>query len=264
MSNYTIHTPAPRVGRYQYTKATYVEPCPGAADEDAAYQDTCPRCGGSGRMPYMVDAGRCWGPCGGNPNYSRTVTVGQVRHAEQLRVKRANASLRAEAKAQHAWDHFLAEAEAAGYGQWARAHEIDSEFISSMVTRVRAGKQLSDKQVTAGAEALHHQLTRSQRQAEAEAAKAELPALEEGRRVLTGAVASTKLHESQYGNSFKMVLQLDGGHRVWGTIPNSLMEEHRVPPVGTRVQLTATVTRSDDDHTFGFFKRPAKATRLAE
>ena len=77
----------------------------------------------------------------------------------------------------------------------------------------------------------------------------------EGRRMIEGEVATTKIVDSQYGSTLKMLVIDDDGFKYWGTVPSSINVDR-----GDRVSLTATVTASDDDALFGFFKRPAKAT----
>ena len=76
----------------------------------------------------------------------------------------------------------------------------------------------------------------------------------EGRQVINGVVLAIKRQESEWGSVLKMLVQDDRGFRVWGTVPSSLdtnREDH--------ITFTATVTQSDKDTKFGFFKRPAKA-----
>jgi hypothetical protein len=47
---------------------------------------------------------------------------------------------------------------------------------------------------------------------------------------------------------------------VWGSAPKSLDDAERE----SRITFTATVTASDKDAKFGFFKRPTKAECLDE
>lgn len=77
----------------------------------------------------------------------------------------------------------------------------------------------------------------------------------EGRREIEGEVASTKIVDSDYGSTLKMLVIDDDGFKYWGTVPSSV-DVNR----GDRVNLTATVTVSNDDPLFGWYKRPAKAT----
>jgi hypothetical protein len=78
-----------------------------------------------------------------------------------------------------------------------------------------------------------------------------------GRYVVTGTVVSRKWKDDPYGGRLVWTVKDDRGFRVWGTVPRSLDVE-----VGDRVEFTAAVTPSDDDETFGFTKRPTKASVL--
>jgi hypothetical protein len=82
----------------------------------------------------------------------------------------------------------------------------------------------------------------------------------EGRVVITGTVLAFKVQESMYGDVLKMLVQDDRGFRVWGSVPSSLDDAERE----SRITFTATVTASDKDAKFGFFKRPAKAAVITE
>lgn len=95
-----------------------------------------------------------------------------------------------------------------------------------------------------------------------------------GKLELVGRIVSTKYQEGYMGDVFKMLVELDDGNRVWGTVP-SKVQDHvmnynndvamgRVEATsfreyeGLRVSFSATVERSDRDEHFGFFKRPSK------
>ena len=80
----------------------------------------------------------------------------------------------------------------------------------------------------------------------------------EGRVVITGTVLSFKWQGSDYGDVLKMLVQDDRGFRVWGSVPASLDDAERE----SRISFTATVSQSDRDTKFGFFKRPTKAVVL--
>lgn len=107
-------------------------------------------------------------------------------------------------------------------------------------------------------------LLKVQEEFEAEAAEKanapELPELIEGRRELTGVVISTKTKESQFGTQFKMLVELDDGNRVYGTIPRSIDDQVWDTSHTQRVTFTAEVTVSGDDEHFGWYRRPTKAT----
>lgn len=132
----------------------------------------------------------------------------------------------------------------------------DRSFFIADVARKLGEYTLSDRQ--------HDAVIRTAAKiAEGDARKAEeaeLPTVPvvEGRGAITGVVLSTKWQESDFGGSLKMLVRDDRGFKVWGTVPSSLDVER-----DDRVTFTATVTKSDRDESFGFFKRPTKAEKLA-
>jgi hypothetical protein len=93
----------------------------------------------------------------------------------------------------------------------------------------------------------------AQRAAEAEAAKP-LPQFA-GRARIQGKVLTTKVVDSQYGSTIKMLVQHADGWKVWGTMPASLDSGCK----GAVVAFDAAVQASPDDPKFGFFSRPTKA-----
>lgn len=110
---------------------------------------------------------------------------------------------------------------------------------------------LTVKQLAAAKKSIAKDAERAaQRQAERDAAA---PVVE-GRETVTGEVISVKLIESQYGVTEKMLVKDTRGFKVWGPVPRSIEVER-----GDRVTFTATLEASNDDETFGFFKRPTKA-----
>lgn len=82
---------------------------------------------------------------------------------------------------------------------------------------------------------------------------ASLQPLEAGRQQLSGTVLSVKHVETVYGVTTKVLLELDSGHRVYGTLPSSIIDAQK----GDRASLTATVEPKGND--FGFYSRPSKA-----
>lgn len=102
----------------------------------------------------------------------------------------------------------------------------------------------------------------------------------EGRYEMVGKVVSTKTVESDFGTGYKMLVELADGQRVFGSIPNNLWSEVEFlggyrklawdetdgvmkKLVGMELKFTATVERSSKDESFGFFKRPTKASVVA-
>jgi len=116
----------------------------------------------------------------------------------------------------------------------------------------------------------------AERQAEHQAAEA----ITAGKQMITGEIISTKWVDGfAYGQRvLKMVVRDDRGFKVWGTVPQAIIDEVvyqtqiRFGPdtsydygvlKGQRVTFTATVEASNDDDKFGFFKRPTKAAIAA-
>ena len=164
--------------------------------------------------------------------------------------------------------------------QWQELPESTREIVSVYVSRVfndKPGKAM--RYVTVShcpqdiCEAIYEKLVgdlirlQKYQQEQRDAERAERDAAHEagedapeGRVVITGTVLSFKVQESMYGDVLKMLVQDDRGFRVWGSVPSSLDDAERE----SRITFTATVTASDKDAKFGFFKRPTKAAVITE
>lgn len=112
--------------------------------------------------------------------------------------------------------------------------------------------ELSDNQIDLVSQVLGQIEERYERHLEREATKENVPDVPEGRITFTGKIVSTKLQDTYYGTSLKMLIVSDDGWKVWGTVPRSMDD----PEKDQEITLTATLTRSDRDRTFGFMKRP--------
>lgn len=103
-------------------------------------------------------------------------------------------------------------------------------------------------------------------------ARPELPtaAVVTGKKVeITGEILTAKFQDSNYGGAYKMLVRDDRGFKVWGTVPSAIVEGvEATQPIGVlkgeRITFLATVEASKDDETFGFTKRPRKATLLGK
>ena len=74
----------------------------------------------------------------------------------------------------------------------------------------------------------------------------------EGRIEVEGAVLKVEERDTFYGLVWKMTVKSDDGWIVWGSVPNTLNVKR-----GDRIRFKGTVTKSDNDPKFGFFKRPS-------
>lgn len=114
---------------------------------------------------------------------------------------------------------------------------------------------LTERQVDAIHRAIERQAAYEARKA-AEAALPTSPVIE-GRIPITGEVLSVKWQDNGYGGREVMTVRDDRGFKVWGSTPSGLVVDK-----GNIITFTATVSRSDRDEAFGFFKRPTKAEVL--
>lgn len=98
--------------------------------------------------------------------------------------------------------------------------------------------------------------------AEERAAEPDPSPVVEGKIEIVGKVIGlgTKEYPGRYGTDYRDVMTVldDRGFKVWGTKPQALWGSKR----GDRIRFTATVSVSDKDETFGFFKRPSKASLI--
>lgn len=95
--------------------------------------------------------------------------------------------------------------------------------------------------------------------AEARARKGVAPV---GRVEVEGVVRRVKKEQGYYGETFKMLVELDNLSTVWGTLPSALAFPEGIE--GKRVFFTATFEHAKDDNTHAFFTRPAKAALMTE
>ena len=124
---------------------------------------------------------------------------------------------------------------------------LQNEFLRDLLNKVIRYGSLSEKQLSAARRAIDRDaLYRAERLADA-ALAADVPT---GRIEVIGEVMSIK----DKGWGPKMIVKHADGWKVWGSVPSSL-----TVAVGDTVKFTATVTASDNDTKFGFFKRPVSA-----
>lgn len=158
-------------------------------------------------------------------------------------------------------------------------------FYSSLWAQLTRKGALSAKQIAAVERSIERQpeieAKRAQIAAERAAEKEAATPVVEGKIVITGKVLSTKFVDNDFGGALKMLVLDERGFKVWGTVPSSIQvtgervytgpvdvgeypEWVELPHVckGARVTFTATVEKSRDDESFGFYRRPTKASVL--
>lgn len=174
--------------------------------------------------------------------------------ADFQRLRKAAALDREAAKVRHLW----AEYRSMQPVNWEVLDASDNEFIRDVLAKGAKYGSLSERQLAAIVKA-------EQRDREREAKRAEWEnevrgTIAEGRQEIAGEVISIKWQANDYGERRVMTVKDAENRCYWGTMPSSLREvEH-----GDKVRFTATVTRSDKDESFGFFKRPSKAEKVSD
>ena len=129
-----------------------------------------------------------------------------------------------------------------------------NDFLADINRRFQKYANLSEKQVAAVQSSIERDVEWAARRAKDTAEAALAPDVSEGKQAIKGEVVSVKWQDSDFGSTMKMVVRVEQGWKVWGTVPRAIDVK-----VGDTVTFTATVTRSDRDPKFGFFKRPTKA-----
>ncbi|QNL30986.1 hypothetical protein SEA_GAECEO_32 [Microbacterium phage GaeCeo] len=249
----------------------------------------CRRCGGEGHYSHNGEHSRCY-TCdntaeklGEHIGSDRAVAE---RWCHERAVRRAQRERKAQAKvqaAQDARDARVAALKATDPEVVAllqKTYDDENEAYATGDYRViqRTNgflRTMAGKLFNAGESGLTDNMVAAVRkfaasEAEKTAKAAETPVLL-GRQVVTGEVISTKVKESDYGTSYKVVIRDDRGFRVYATLPTALADDlfdnfqgegfWLDSAKGRRLQATYTITASDDAD-FGFGARPAKAVWL--
>lgn len=180
--------------------------------------------------------------CAGNHfNYSSR----DARERDKLRKKAAR--LREKLKIEKKCNEYLNE-----YPQLVIALNCDHRIVADIKSRFRKYGSMSDKQRELVMKLYHEE---KEKKARWEKRKKESGPTPEGRVEMSGKVVSIKTKETQWGSTEKMLVELENGSRVYGTVPTAICHIEK----GAQISFRATVTQSKDDHTFGFFKRPSNA-----
>jgi len=80
-----------------------------------------------------------------------------------------------------------------------------------------------------------------------------------GKQTVTGTIKGFKEVQNEWGYANKVIVQLDSGAKVYGTLPSKGQD----PQIGDKVSFVATFTVSDKDTLFGFYSRPSQWKYLA-
>lgn len=261
--------------------------------EDGDYNVVCGRCGGTGYLSgyEYVEGGVCFA-CNGHAGVLSTIDkaqadkryAGQVRYQERKEAKRLAICAERDARVARLVEAAprVAEVLQQVYNDNGYFNGRRNGFLASLADQVfpAEGRDLSEKQVAAVERML----------AKAEADRADAAPVVEGRGVVTGEILAVNRVYTDFGEAVKITVKDERGFRVYGTLAKDLVksfydawyaktvgatsegygsltadygednwfEEAR----GARVTFTATVVKSHDDESFGFFSRPTKGSVL--
>lgn len=178
----------------------------------------------------------------------------QRKHLDRV----AKAAREADKASKRLADALAADPEVDAAYQWAKTVDSDAvnynvRIIRDIVGNLRKYGSLTDRQRAFVVKLHQDGVDKVQRAAEREEANAQLEPLAAGRQELSGTVVSLKLVDTPYGTTEKMLVELDSGHRVFGSVPSRLSRAN--VERGTRVTFKATVQPKDNE--FAFFSRPS-------
>ena len=168
------------------------------------------------------------------------------REAGEARRLAAAQYLREQNKAERA--EFLAD-----HSGLAEALETDHPILTDMAARFRRWRSLTDKQI-----ALAMKIVDEVRNPPPEEKHCPAP---EGKQTFNGVVVGSKVQKGYYGTQIKITVKVetpDGNWLAYGTAPAAILDAtvNHGGLRGCKVEITATLTRSDRDVHFAFTKRP--------
>lgn len=220
----------------------------------------CGRCGGTG----SYSGGRCFGCEGRAYVWGRAYTPEKRRQLDEANERRA---VRKQEKAE--------EARRSGYlvcvSEYPDAYAAMAEVMDDVTAHGRevALDKWGDFIVDVSTKGYNARITEKQASSIVRAVEGRKKYMEkvaedddnaspviEGRQTITGEVLVTKWKSTMYGDALKMLVRDDRGFKVWGTMPKALRVLTPDVDKGDRVRFEASVEKSDDDETFGFFKSP--------
>jgi hypothetical protein len=142
----------------------------------------------------------------------------------------------------------------------------EENTIVDVVGKLVKYGSISDKQYSFLQMLLERISTRAARMAQREAERAAAKPCPSGKIKITGTVLGTKMQFSDFGDVLKMTVKSDEGWVVYGSVPSCMRYfkdgAQCGPAKDARIEFTATITVSDKDIKFGFFKRPTQAQLL--
>ena len=136
---------------------------------------------------------------------------------------------------------------------------FEYKTVKDIVNKLVKYGSISEKQISFLGKLIDQLANIKEKYAKQDAERAAAKDCPEGRIVIKGEVVKVDTQENDYGTREVMTVKHADGWLVWGTVPSSLGVNR-----GDEVEFTASVTASDNDSKFGFYKRPSKATNLTD
>lgn len=242
---------------------------------DARVWEPCGRCSGTGYVwATHVEGGRCFachtarGRHVIKPCYSAEKLAKLVATAEKKAAKKAAAE---EAKKLARLNKAIA---LVGDNLWVDIKEFalpistssnywdlskNDKLIVELYNDATGTRGLSEKAADLLVKVWGNKVKWAAERAERDANSADV---EEGRYIVTGTILSTKVGESDFGTTYKMLVDC-GDFRVFGSIPAAIRREHGLESLTGRT-ITFTGTFKAKEKGFGFFSRPSKAELATE
>ena len=223
-----------------------------AVDLDKPFRLPCTRCGGYGDTCF-----KCGGHGKGN------LTTQRKENAKAKRREKAAAKRQAKRAAELAIAAAKVSKALAADPELAAAFEVEHRIIEDIKNRFNGYGEISDKQRALVIKLAAEKIERDA----AEAKRLEgVTDIEAGRYAVAGKVLSVKEGQNDWGYTYKMLVQLDNGNRVFGGIPSNLRkfddEGDLISLRGERVTFTARFEPKEAG--FGFFSRASKASIVTE
>lgn len=222
---------------------------------------SCPKCGGAGRGPWFQDGGICYRCNGADTKGHFSIDKQTLYTGEKL----ADMNAKLDEKQKIREDKFIANSSEI----LSRFDALQPEFEDLANREVNQGKDglFSDAQNQASygrydiaAWLVGNRLSAMEKMVASVRTRkeqsADLPEIEAGRVTVSGEIKSLKMTYSDYGQQEKMLVQMDCGNRLFGSVPKAIAGCQ----IGDKVEFVGTVSVSENDSHLGFFSRPSQAS----
>jgi hypothetical protein len=233
----------------------------GTAKAMVKVSNSCTKCGGRGRGPWYQDNGICY-RCNGADTIGHYLIDKQTLYTAE-KLDAMNAKLDEKRKMRE--DAFIANSSEI----LARFDALQPEFEDLANREINQGKDglFSDAQTQASygrydiaAWLVGNRLPAMEKMVASVRTRKEqsinLPEIKAGRVTVSGEIKSLKVTYSDFGQQEKMLVQMDCGNRVYGSVPKAIAGCQ----IGDKVKFVGTVSVSGNDSHFGFFSRPSQAS----